>query len=273
VNRNFAVPSFIDRLADVDQLLCEPKCRIIKDQRKIKVGSLTIDISGSRRTIYIKRYNAFALRYRLASPFMKSGALRALQGAAILRDAEISTAVPLAAVEHRVGAALTKSFLITEEIPGGKTADAYWHADLMILHAREGIERRRLYLASLAHLFRALHGRQIYHNDLKDANILAVKNNSAAPVAFFLLDLEGVKCYAALSEKRRIKNLVQLNRTLGRYVRRVGKLFFVKHYLGACFADRTIKRRLIESVLRESTRLDVLKADRVETKARRSVES
>ena len=46
-----------------------------------------------------------------------------------------------------------------------------------------------------------------------------------------LLDLEGVRQYRALSESRRIKNLVQLNRTLGRYLRNVQKLWVLQAYL------------------------------------------
>ena len=267
MNRDFAVPSFIERLSDVDQLLCEPNCRIIKDQRKIKVGRLTLKIAGARRAVYIKRYNAFALRYRIASPFMTSGAFRALQGAAILRDAKLSTAPPVAAVEHRAWRALTKSFFISEEITGGKTADAYWREILAVLPGRDGFARRRDYLAALAGLFQTLHARGIYHNDLKDANILAVAKQPS--VDFFLLDLEGVRRYPALSEKRRIKNLVQLHRTLGRYISRAGKLFFLRRYLGASFAEGAATRRLITIVLKESTRLDVLKSGGTEAKVSR----
>jgi tRNA A-37 threonylcarbamoyl transferase component Bud32 len=266
VNRDLAASSFSERLTDVDQLLCEPTCQIIKDQRKIKVGRLTIDIAGTHRTIYIKRYNAFSLRYKLASPFIRSGAFRALHGAAILREIGISTAAPLAAVENRIRGALTKSFFISEEITGGKTADAYWRDELQNLHGRNGIERRNDFLASLARLFRALHAQQIYHNDLKDANILAVTGHAGKSVAFFLLDLEGVKRYAQLSEKRRVKNLVQLNRTLGRYIPATGKLAFVKNYLAASFAERKLRRRLVENVLRESNRLDAMKTWRVKAK-------
>jgi len=266
VNRSLAVPSFIDRLTDVDQLLCEPRCQIIKDQRKIKVGRITIEIAGAQRTIYIKRYNAFSLRYQLASPFMRSGAFRALRGAAILREIAISTAKPVAAVEDRIYGVLTKSFFISEEIVGGETADAYWRNELQPLHGQAGIDQRSRFLVALARLFNALHARYIYHNDLKDANILAVADHAERSVSFFLLDLEGVKRYALLSEKRRVKNLVQLNRTLGRYISAADKLAFMKNYLGPSFGRRKLRRRLIEKVLRKSNRLDAMKAGRVKAK-------
>jgi tRNA A-37 threonylcarbamoyl transferase component Bud32 len=262
IDPRFADRSFIDRLADADQLFDNPLCQIIKDQEKIKVGRFTVDIAGAPHAIYIKRYNAFSLRYRLASPFLHSGAFRALRGAAILRAASIPTAVPIAAVENRVRGAITKSFFIAEEIANGKTVDAYWRDELDTLSGRDGFARRRGFLKGLAHLFLNLHSQGIYHNDLKDANILAV-DGSGGGVRFFLLDLEGVKRYATLSVKRRVKNLVQLHRTLGLYLRQTDKLIFLKCYLGASFARRKVRRKLVEKLLRESRRLDSMKAGRM----------
>jgi hypothetical protein len=131
VERSCTEPTFLDRLADADSFFADSSCHIVKDQRKIKVGRLTVAIAGQPRTLYVKRYNAFSLRYKLLSRFSQSGAFRALQGAAILRAAEISTAVPVAAVEHRSGGILSKSFFIAHEIRGGKTADVYWRDELV----------------------------------------------------------------------------------------------------------------------------------------------
>jgi len=260
VDRKFANKKFIEQLADADRMFAEPESEIIKDQRKIKVGRINLRVAGAFHSLYVKRYNAFSLGYKIISPLMRSGAFRALAGAAILRAAAIPIATPIAAVENRHRGALTKSFFISEEIIGGKTADAYWRDELKNLPGQEGFSLRRRFLAELAGLFAALHEQQIYHNDLKDANILAVADRSTQSVRLFLLDLEGVRRYTKLSPARRIKNLVQLNRTFGRYLRRLEKLFFVKTYLGANFTERQGKRELIESVLSESTRLDALKS-------------
>ena len=251
---------FIDRLTDADGLFDEADCKIIKDQRKIKVGRVTLPIAGRSRTIFVKRYNTFSLRYKLASPFIQSGAFRSLRGAAILRAAHIPTALPVAAVENRRGGALTKSFFLSEEIAGGETVDAYWRGRLVGVTGRDGARLRRRFLAELAHLFRALHSQRIYHNDLKDANILAASDSSENGLRFFLLDLDGVASLARLSERRKVKNLVQINRTLGQYIRQPEKLFFLKSYLGSGFAERSLRRRLMENVTAEAKRVDRLKA-------------
>jgi len=259
LDRKFADPVFIERLADADQLFRDPTCQIIKDQKKTKVGRLNVVVAGSSRSVYVKRYNAFSLRYKITSPFIRSGALRALRGAAILRQVNIATAVPVAAVEHRFGGTLSKSFFISEEIARGKTIDAYWREHLRVLPGREGIKRRRNFLIILALLFRALHARNIYHNDLKDANILAV-GNAFESESLALLDLEGIRQCSLLSDKRRTKNLVQLHRTLGRDLRWTDKAVFLKSYLDVSFVDGRVKRRLVENVLRESRRVDLLKS-------------
>lgn len=253
--------NFIDYLIDADRLFAEPDCQIIKDQRKIKIARLTMPIAGQRRTLFVKRYNAFSLRYKLASRFIQSGAFRSLRGAAILRAAHIPSAQPVAAVENRRGGALIKSFFVSEEIAGGETVDAYWRGRLVGAKGREGVFLRRRFLAQLAQLFKTLHGERIYHNDLKDANILAASGGETA-LRFFLLDLEGVVSLARLSARRKVKNLVQINRTLGRYLRRPEKVYFLKCYLGSGFAARSFRRRIIESVIYESTRLDLMKARR-----------
>jgi len=248
----------MDRLADPDRLLADGACEIVKDQKKITVGRITVEGVSAPCTIYIKRYNVFSLRHRLVSPFIISGALRALHGATVLRHCNIPSAVPLAAVERRDWGVLAKSFFISEEITGGKTVDAYWRDDLRLLPGAAGVRQRRDFLIRLGQLFQMLHEREIYHNDLKDANILAAPRQQTT--AFFLLDLEGVRQYVRLSEKRRLKNLVQLHRTLGRYLRGPDKLVVLKHYLGNSFAERSIRRHWIKKVLRQSDRLNRAKA-------------
>ncbi len=128
-------------------------------------------------------------------------------------------------------------------------------------NARSGRNQgRRAFLRSLASLFRSLHAQQIYHDDLKHSNILVVNNGGDESFEWFLLDLEGVREYARLSERRRIKNLVQLYRTLGRYVSRSRQAFFLKCYLGRSFADPKLKRHFVDGVLMRAKSVDRIKA-------------
>jgi len=109
-------------------------------------------------------------------------------------------------------------------------------------------------------LFRTLHRQGVYHNDLKDANILAAPARDGASVDLYLLDLEGVRQYRSLSESRRIKNLVQLNRTLGRHLSRTQRMMLLRAYLARSFGDRRLRRRWIAKVILASNHLDASKA-------------
>src|SRR5207244_12131603 len=78
--------------------------------------------------------------------------------------------------------------------------------------ARRRVARRALARA-LGELFRRLHAAGVYHNDLKDVNVL-VRGPEDAP-ALVLLDLERVRVLPEVPRRRRVKNLIQLARTLG----------------------------------------------------------
>jgi hypothetical protein len=232
--------AFRDALADPDRFFRRPDCRIVKDDRKTKVARVKCEIGGLAGAVYIKRYNAVSHAYRMVSIFRRSRALRSLAGAMMLRRAGIAVGRPLAAVESRRWAMLTKSFFLSEEIASGETADVYWREELKPLTGSRGFRRRRKFLASLATLFRQLHGKRIYHDDLKDANIL-VKRAADDDENFYLLDLEGVRTCWYLSRRRRAKNMVQLNRTLGRFLSKPEKLYLLRHYLSGAFKDREVR--------------------------------
>lgn len=246
----------LDLVADPDLLFSFPQCEIIKDQRKIRVGRVEMELGGRFRRIYLKRYNVFSWRYRLGSLFVPSGASRSWIGAAILMRAGFHTGQPIAAVECRLWGMLTKSFYLSEEIPRAKTVDAYWREGLAPLKGPEGFLWRRSFLKGLARLFSSLHGEGIYHDDLKDANILVCPGDKRQEESFYLLDLEGIRKYRYLNRRRKIKNLVQLNRTMGRVLSRTEKLCWLKNYLGSVFSDRGEKIKWITRVLKESARRD-----------------
>jgi len=243
-------------LAEPDGLFAMPQCEIIKDQKKIKVGRVPLEVGGERKNIYLKRYNAFSWQYRLGSLFAPSGAFRSWLGAGILMNAGFNTAKPVAAVERRSWAMLTRSFYLSEEIPAARTVDSYWKENLLPIGGVGGVRRRRDFLNGLARLFRSLHGVGIYHNDLKDANIIFSSDNGKQDESFYLLDLEGIRRFRYLSRRRRLKNLVQLNRTMGNYLRSSEKLYGMKVYLGDTFFNRRKKRTWINKILEESDRRD-----------------
>ena len=83
IDGNHADPAVLALLKNPDELFDLPGCEVIKDQRKIKVARVALELGGARRRIYVKRYNTFSLRHRLGSIFSPSGGIRSLRGAAI----------------------------------------------------------------------------------------------------------------------------------------------------------------------------------------------
>ena len=255
MRRSLAQDSMIDMMANADFFFGLAGCEIIKDQRKIKVARVKLVIEGQTRTVYLKRYNAFSWRYRLSSLFQRSGAARALRGATILAEAGVGTARPLAAMESRCCGMLTKSFFLSEEIAGGKTADSYWRDKLSACSGSAGVHRRRRFLRDLGVLFALLHRKRIYHNDLKDANIIVAARDGERE-GLFLLDLEGLRTGKVLSLRRRVKNLVQLNRTFGKNISATQKLYLLRSYLGRDFLDDDKRKAWVYRILEGSRRGD-----------------
>ncbi len=256
ISRSLDAQSALRLFTDPDALFSRPQCKLIKDQRKIKVGRVPLEMGDGFGRVYLKRYNAFSWRYRFVSLLVSSAALRSWAGAGILMGADFRTGKPVAAVECRSWGMLTKSFYIAEEIPSGRTVDGHWREKLRDLRGAEGFRQRRVFLGALAALFRSLHAMGIYHNDLKDANIFVCRDENIQEGSFYLLDLEGIRRFRHLGERRRVKNLVQLNRTMGRMLSNTKKIYFLKTYLGRIFSDGKIKREWIRRIIKVSERED-----------------
>jgi hypothetical protein len=246
-----------------DHLFDLPECEIIKDERKIKVARVKMEIESGVKTVYVKRYSAFSWRYRFGALFESSRALRSLSGAAILAESGIQTARPLAAVESRSWGMLNRCFFLSEEIEGGKTTGAYWRQDLLTVGGKEGMRGRRRFMRGMGELFRSLHEQGIYHNDLKDANIVVRADSNGGAERFYLVDLEGIRRYRRLNRRRQVKNLVQLNLSLGAHLRTTDKLRFLASYLGPLFSNRIHKRTWVTSVTGQSHRVGSLRKRKI----------
>lgn len=248
---NLGVDEMLTRLPE---LFLDKECKTIKWEKKIRVVRLPLRIGPTIRSVYVKQHNALSFWHRLASLFSASAALRSLSGAATLLQEGYAIAPPIAAVEYRHRGVLIKSFYLAEEIAEAKTIADYWREDLVSLRGVAGQLKRRAVLRTLARVFKSLHERRIYHNDLKASNILAVDRGSATEGIFSLIDLQGLKKCFYVSNRRRIKNLAQINRTLGNQLTRTEKCFFIRAYVGDDISDRSKTRRLVRSILEETSR-------------------
>lgn len=229
---------------DFDDVLRNERCHLIKDQRKVAVG-VTSTARPEERSLYVKRFNVFSWRVRLASVVGRSAALRCWDATRFLKTAGFGTPTAVAAVEHRRWGFLQKSFFVTEALEGAVPADEAWW------RLRDaGRSERQAFIAGLARLFAGLHAAGAYHNDLKDANILVRRNGSA--LEYYLLDLERLRFFSRVPRRRRLKNLVQLHRTLGRLAGLRENLYFLRVYLGSGGAEPSRRRSWRRAVCRRA---------------------
>ena len=247
-----------ETLAQLPELLRRRECQTIKEEKKISVFRIPLRLGQTIRWVYVKQHTALTPGYRLASICYASAARRSLCGAFTLLHAGYATARPVAAVEQCHFALLRTSFYLSEEIAGAKNITNHWREDLALLKGVDGYRKRRAVLRALARLFQSLHRQGIYHNDLKASNILALDQGPAAASDFSLIDVQGVRKCLYISERRKIKNLAQLNRTLGKFLSQTEKLVFVKAYMGQRTYDRRKQRRFIHSIL-EATRRQIIR--------------
>jgi glycosyl transferase family 2/lipopolysaccharide kinase (Kdo/WaaP) family protein len=234
---------------DGDRLLTRSDCRLVKMQRKVVVGR----VPTARGVVYVKRYNVFAWRVALASLWRRSPAFAAWRGADALAARGFATPERVAAVEMRRFGVLGRSFFVTREVPDARTADVYWRE--AVLGEVDGVRRRaarRGLARALGDLFRRLHAAGVYHNDLKDVNVL-VRGPASSP-ACVLLDLERIRVLPRLGRGRRVKNLVQLARTLGPHASATDRARFLRAYLGDAARDQ--RRWWASAVRRRAARKD-----------------
>jgi hypothetical protein len=236
-------------VTDPDFLLTRPECRVIKLQRKVIVGHVVL----GARALFVKRYNVHAPRVALGALFRPSAAVRAYRTAAAL--ARLGFAVPgvVAAMEFRPFGLLARSFFVTDEVTPARTADEQWR--VLSAAGPAARARRRAFLRGLGTLFARLHAAGVYHNDLKDVNVLVRERDD--DFDFVLLDLERVRIGRSVRRARRVKNLVQIDRTLGRLASRAHRLRFLHAYLQGQPAgahDRAARRAWVGRVLGRSRR-------------------
>jgi glycosyl transferase family 2/lipopolysaccharide kinase (Kdo/WaaP) family protein len=207
-------------------------------------GTTVTLVSLPTEPVVIKHHSLSTWRRRGDSLLHGSPAVRALRGARLLQAAGIAIPRPLAVAERRVAGIIRESFYVSEALLAHTPLNVYWKTRQQLRPRRQ----RQAFLRALAAFVRTLHGAGLYIGDLKDENVL-VTENEPQQWQFFLVDLDRVIHRNPLSQSRRLKNIVQLERTLGRHACASDRLFFLHQYLGSPLPPRAQRRALMEQVL------------------------
>ncbi|MFQ5849121.1 MAG: lipopolysaccharide kinase InaA family protein [Candidatus Binatia bacterium] len=241
-----------DFIRDPDRFLDDPSSQIFKNESKIQVIKRTLKgRGGATRDVVIKRFHYSSVIRRLGFFFFSSPAVRCLKGALVLKSDGIDTALPVVALEYRSWGRIGTSYYVADEIVNSESLLAFCRDVLPTLSRGKGVEKKRQILKEVASLFHKLHSRGIYHQDLKGSNIL-IGGDSGGERQYFLVDVGGVWKSRRLPWSKRVKNLAQLCRTLGRWMNIRDTLFFLKQYSDYCSLSKDDRKGLTRKVLVDS---------------------
>ena len=169
----------------------------------------------------IKRHRFARAGKRLKYLWRMSRARRAWIAGLVLRRLGLPAAEPLGFLEITSAGRVTESFIITRWLPGCRTARE-------ISDAATGprAERRAAVLPWRAEWLKLL-DRGMYHADTKLSNAL-VQSRDDGTAAFFWTDLECVEAGARLTFYRVLRNIVQMNGSLGPHFSTRDRLYLLR---------------------------------------------
>ncbi|MFH0954292.1 MAG: lipopolysaccharide kinase InaA family protein [Verrucomicrobiota bacterium] len=212
--------------AAITQAEDDPSAAVIKDSNFIRV--IRAPLLG--RDALIKRYDLRNLAERLKYIVRASRARRAWAAAQSLVQLEVPTPEPLGFLEVCAGPIPVRSYFVTAFVADACNA-AKW---LKRQYARQAPEVRESLRSDLLQCLLDLYRKGVYHGDTKTSNILLRAPADPARRAFFWIDLEGVQFGKYLTRYKILRNLVQLNGSLGTRVSDEDRLAFLhdmaRHY-------------------------------------------
>jgi len=226
-----------------EELMKGPGFRPVKSEGRKVAGVLTLADGSS---VFLKKSQSSSWLRGIVMPLAGSPAIRALRGAALLDAAEIPHPRPLAASQAvGRGGAVRASYLVSEALLEGETLSEFALGPGEI-KGRDARRRRRI-LDTVAREVRRLHDAGLYTRDLQETNVMVAEGQGGEFRVWFL-DLEDFRRAKRGASRNRMRNLVHLDRSIGRFLCRAARLAFLYAYLGGK-PDRAEVRRVVNEVL------------------------
>jgi tRNA A-37 threonylcarbamoyl transferase component Bud32 len=238
-------PQWAGLLARPDELVAGDGFREVKNIARNRAGFLT----SPQGTVFIKRFASGSWIEGILERIRGSRAARSIRGADMLGKAGFLVPAPLAASEEVSAGAVRTSWIISEALEAARVFSRYIERG----HAPIEQERRlrRETLAQVAAAVRRMHDAGLFTSDLQETNLMLDQEGGALRIYF--VDLDGFRRLPSVSWKRRRRNLVQLDRSVGRFMSRSERLRFLRTYLGGGWNGQAA-RKLVEHLLRERER-------------------
>ena len=214
----------------------------VKSEGRTLAGVLRL-ADGS--AVFIKRSAPRSWLRATLMPIAGSPALRALKGAALLDAAGIPHPSPLAAAETVGRGALYASYLLSEALLDGDTRSRFALGPGQI-KGRDARRRRRI-LDNVARHVRRIHDARLYTRDLQETNVM-VADDEGQGFRVWFLDLEDFRRLRRVGWPQRARNLIHLDRSIGRFLCRAARLAFLYAYLGGK-PERAEARKIVHQLL------------------------
>jgi hypothetical protein len=214
----------------------------VKSEGRTLAGVLRL-ADGS--AVFIKRSAPRSWLHAALMPIAGSSAVRALRGAALLDAAGIPHPKALAAAETVGRGAVHASYLLSEALLDGDTLSRFALGPGQI-KGRDARRRRRI-LDDVARQVRRLHDARLYTRDLQETNVM-VADDAGQGFRVWFLDLEDFRRLRRVGWPLRARNLIHLDRSIGRFLCRAARLAFLYAYLGGR-PERAEARRIVHELL------------------------
>jgi len=250
------------------RLLLSPGRSVLKNAPE---SAVTLVVLPGRPRVCVKEFRWRGVLHSLKSLFRATQGSRTFRNGWRLLTSGIPAAAPLALVAQKLAGLVHTEWIVMEVVPNALELDRYMAKK--IAEDWTGEQKREM-AALLGKFVGSMHFKGIFHSDLKTCNILVNEDRSLSesPVeaaagatscrapheGFMLLDYDDVRFGTGTSDRKRIKNLVQIFLSTPMAVGLRERLVFLRHYASAAGLDGREKRRLALDVLQAARGRDIL---------------
>jgi tRNA A-37 threonylcarbamoyl transferase component Bud32 len=236
--------SLVDRAAD---LIAGARFRAVKNEGRTLAGFC--ESEGYR--FFLKRFESGSWVEGVIQRVRGSRAARSLINARLLRR-EGFLCPEIYAVSDRIEAGSVRaSYLLSQALPDAMTLSSF--IDRRVDRKRRDPTWRRRVLGAVAQEVKRLHDSGVASADLQETNLMLEESDRELRVYF--VDLDGFRHSAKLRWGDRARNLVQLDRSVGRFGTRAERLRFLYAYLDKP-PDRIRRREIVHGLLQSRQRKD-----------------
>jgi tRNA A-37 threonylcarbamoyl transferase component Bud32 len=173
---------------------------------------------------FVKRVDSGGYVRGLLGRLFASRGQRALRGARILTAGGFAHPRPLLILQTLKVGSIRASYVVAEPLRAALVLSRF-----ALGRARPPSLRRRVSQLVGAEI-RRLHAAGIYTRDLQETNLMIEERN--AQLMLYFVDFEDIRRVRKVSFEQRMRNLVHLDRSVGRFASRAQRLRFLYDYLG-----------------------------------------